>query len=123
MSSTVEHRHDRQRFSRLAESFPSVHDPTPFIQRIAAPVCPLSLIANDMGQSRLGNLAREVGGLAAPIAEARSEAVDCVGRSHPFPNQMKSHVAERPARFVTGEDKFRHTSGLHCLDYRKSPRR
>jgi hypothetical protein len=59
----------------------------PLFERIAAPVSSFRLVASHMGERRLGNLAQEICLFAAPIAEARPEAVNR--------RVMKAHAALR----------------------------
>jgi hypothetical protein len=64
-------------FSKCShERGPFGHELPPLFERIAAPVSSFRLVASHMGERRLGNLAREICLFAAPIAEARPEAVN-----------------------------------------------
>jgi len=53
-----------------------LHQLAPLLQGIAAPVRPLCLIADRMGECGLGNLTRETRALACPIPERAAEAVN-----------------------------------------------
>jgi hypothetical protein len=59
----------------LAIRRPRLHQLAPLLQRVATPIGLLRLVADDVGQSRFGNFAREVGDVACPIPEAGSEPV------------------------------------------------
>src|SRR5262245_61876396 len=60
----------------LAVRCPSFHQPSPFIQHIAPPICSLRRVPNDVTQGSFRNFPREVGLLRAPVPKAGPEAVD-----------------------------------------------
>jgi hypothetical protein len=65
----VLHRHLRDEFR------PSGHEPAPFVEKIATLVGGLDLVALDMRERRLDDLARKIGALGGLGLERRAEAM------------------------------------------------
>src|SRR5262249_7051398 len=100
------HRHDLVALDRLggAERRPGIHQPTPLVEQVAAPVRGLDLGADDVRQRHLGNLAREVRSFGCPIAKARSEAVNGDAVTHVNQQLPRCVDVERAAEFRAGEN-------------------
>lgn len=78
-----------------AEVLPQEHERTPPLQGITSPVGPLNRISDDVRECRLGNLLRDFGGLARPVAKTRSEAVNReAAEPHALQNRGQAHVAK-----------------------------
>ncbi len=73
----------------IAKGGPLLHEPAPFLKHVAAPVGRLHPVRERVRQGLLGDFARVGGGLGAPVAEARAQAVH---REVAAPHPPQQHV-------------------------------
>ena len=71
----VERRADPD-WARLTELSPRVHQRSPLLQRVAAPIGLLGFVADDVSERSFGQFAREIRLVARPIAEGRTKPVN-----------------------------------------------
>lgn len=76
---------------RLAIIRPCRHKFAPLFQRITAPISLLGLVADNVRESLLRQLAREVRFVAGPISKGRAEAVRRHVRAHASQNHFERH--------------------------------
>lgn len=81
---------------------PIVHEPSPLVEQIAAPIGSLNLIFDCVGQRHFGNLVGMTGAFGCPIAEARTEAVHRRVNFHAAHEHSHGHVRQ----LATGEKMF-----------------
>ena len=98
---------------RAAVSGPIVHEPTPLLEQITAPIGGLRLVADGVSERHFAELVGIAGALGGPIAETGAEAVNGALLLHAAQQHRHGHCGELAIPFARKQ--ARRAQRLHRL--------